>query len=205
MQQNSFLIRLVFLWLFFVPVLSLAQTKPAAEAGRQTEKIDSFVREKMAANHSPGLSLAVVRDGKIILAKGYGMTNLELSAPATEKTAYATYSVTKIFTAVATMMLVENGKISPEDPISKYVAGLPAGWQRVTVRQLLTHTSGVKSFDESSFKPGDIGRDFTQTEIMNLTANAPLKFPSGERWEYNNTGFYLLGMLIEKISGKTYE
>ncbi len=91
----------------------------------QTAKVDAFVREKMAANHIPGLSLAVVRDGKIVLAKGYGTANLELSAPASEKTAFAIYSITKTFTAVATMMLVEEGKVSLDDPISKYLADLP--------------------------------------------------------------------------------
>jgi D-alanyl-D-alanine carboxypeptidase len=205
MRQTYFLIRLAFLWLLFVPTLSLAQTKPAAQAERQAEKIDSFVREKMAANHIPGLSLAVVREGKVILAKGYGVANLELSTPANEKTAFAIYSVTKPFTAMATMMLAEEGKISLEDPISKYLAGLPATWKPVTVRQLLNHTSGIKSFQESSFKPADLTREHTREEIINLTASFPLDFPSGESSEYNNTGYFLLGMLIEKVSGKAYE
>jgi len=103
----------------------------------------------MEANHIPGLSLAVVRDGKIILAKGYGMANLELAAPATEKTAFAIYSITKTFTGVATMMLVEEGKIALEDPISKHLADLPAAWNKVTIRRLLTHTSGISDFCES--------------------------------------------------------
>ena len=93
MRHNSFLIRLVFLCLCFVPVLSWAQTKPAAVAERQIEKIDSFVREKMKSKNIPGLSLAVVRDGKIIYAKGYGMANLELSVPATDKTNFPIYSI----------------------------------------------------------------------------------------------------------------
>ena len=92
----------------------------------QIQKTDDFVREKMTANHIPGLSLAVVRDGKIVLTEGYGMANLELSAPVTEKTAFAIYSIAKTFTGVTTMMLVKEGKISLEDPISKQLAGLPA-------------------------------------------------------------------------------
>lgn len=205
MRHDSFLIRLGVLWVCLASAAASAQTTPFVEPGRQTERVDVYVREQMAANHIPGLSLAVVRGGKIVLAKGYGMANLELSAPANEKTAYAIYSVTKIFTAVATMMLVEEGKVSLDEPVSKYVAGLPAAWQRVTVRQLLTHTSGIKSLHESSFDPNNLMRRYTQAEIMNLTANAPLDFPSGERWEYNNTGFYLLGMLIERVSQKSYE
>ncbi len=205
MQQNPFLIRLVFLWLFLIPALSLAQTKSAAEAKRQTEKIDSFVREKMKSKNIPGLSLAVVREGKIVLAKGYGMANLELSTPANEKTCFLLYSITKSFTAMATMMLVEEGKISLEDPISKYLKDLPAIWNRVTIRQLLNHTSGIKNWGELPFKPGDTTRDYTQAEIIKMVAAFPLDFPPGERWAYNETGYSLLGMLIEKVSGKTYE
>lgn len=95
----------------FLVISIRAQTKSATEYKLQTEKVDAFVRKQMSENHIPGLSLAVVRDGKVILAKGYGMSNLELSTPATEKTAFAIYSITKTFTAVATMMLVEEGKI----------------------------------------------------------------------------------------------
>ena len=171
----------------------------------QIAGVDAFVREKMAANHIPGLSLAVVRDGKIVLAKGYGTANLELSAPASEKTAFAIYSITKTFTAVATMMLVEEGKVSLEDPISKHLAGLPAAWNQVTIRHLLTHTSGIKDFCDVPDSPCQQSRDFTQAEIIKSVAAYPLVFPSGERWEYNNVGYFLLGMLIEKVSNKSYE
>lgn len=177
----------------------------AASAFGQSQKIDAFVREQMTANHIPGLSLAVVRDGKVVLAKGYGMANLELSAPVTEKTAFAIYSITKTFTGVATMMLVEEGKIALEDPISKHLAGLPAALNRVTIRHLLTHTSGIKEFCAVPSKPCDVSSDFTQAEVIKLVASYPLDFPSGERWEYGNTGYFLLGMLIEKVSGKSYE
>ncbi len=205
MRHKSFLIRLIFLSLCLASVSISAQTKSVVESKRQTEKVDDFVREQMSENHIPGLSLAVVRDGKIILAKGYGTANLELSAPATEKTAFAIYSITKTFTAVVTLMLVEEGKVSLEDPISKHLANLPAAWNRVTVRHLLNHTSGIKDFCEVPDSPCQQSRDFTQAELIKYVAADPLNFPSGERWEYNNVGFYLLGMLIEKISGKSYE
>ncbi len=159
----------------------------------------------MKSKNIPGLSLAVVREGKIVLAKGYGMANLELSTPANEKTCFLLYSITKSFTAMATMMLVEEGKISLEDPISKYLKDLPAIWNRVTIRQLLNHTSGIKNWGELPFKPGDTTRDYTQAEIIKMVAAFPLDFPPGERWAYNETGYSLLGMLIEKVSGKTYE
>ncbi len=199
------------LLIILLPTLLVAQTvktdkeQNALISQNQTEKVDAFVREKMTANHIPGLSLAVVRDGKIIYAKGYGMANLELSAPATEKTAFAIYSITKTFTAVATMMLVEDGKISLEDPISKHLAGLPADWNKITIRHLLTHTSGISDFCESPANPCQQSRDFTQAEIVKFSGDLPVKFQPGERWEYGNIGYFLLGMLIEKVSGKTYE
>lgn len=204
-RHNSFLIRLIFLCLCLVSVSASAQTKPAPESERQTAKVDAYVREQMKARHIPGLSLAVLRDGKIILAKGYGMANLELETPANEKTTFAIFSVTKTFTATATMMLVEEGKISLENPISKYLKDLPAAWSSVTVRQLLNHTSGIKSLSQLPFKPGEPSRDHTQAEVIKMVAAFPLDFPSGERWAYNDTGYFLLGMLIEQVSGKSYE
>ncbi|MCY7345535.1 MAG: beta-lactamase family protein [Pyrinomonadaceae bacterium] len=185
-----------------------AQSSSDIQARRQTEKVDLFVREKMKSKNIPGLSLAVVRDGKIILAKGYGMANLELNVPATKKTNYSIASITKTFTALATMMLVETGKISLEDPISKHFSNLPAAWNAVTVRQLLNHTSGISSFTTHEKIPCPVGkdvRDYNQTDVLKEVACLPLDFAPGERWLYGDTGYYLLGMLIEKVSGKTYE
>ncbi len=161
----------------------------------------------MAANHIPGLSLAFVRDGKIVLAKGYGMANLELNVPATEKTSYSITSISKTFTALAIMMLVETGKISLEDTISKYFSDLPQAWRSVTIRQLLNHTSGISSFTTHKKIPCPVGkdvRDYKQADVLKEVACLPLDFAPGERWAYGDTGYYLLGMLIEKVSGKTY-
>ncbi len=191
----------------FVPVLTSAQTKSITEIERQAEKVDVYVREKMAAKHIPGLSLAVLRDGKIVLAKGYGMANLELSVPATEKTNYLIASITKTFAGVATMMLVEEGKISLEEPISKYLTGLPDAWNPATLRQLLNHTSGIKTNLEITapckfdFDPDS----YTQADVIKETACLPLSFPPGEKWEYSGRGYFLLGMMIEKVTGKTFE
>ncbi|MCA1626288.1 MAG: beta-lactamase family protein [Acidobacteria bacterium] len=207
MRHNSFLIRLVFLCLCFAPVLSLAQTKPVAQTERQIEKIDSFVREKMKSKNIPGLSLAVVRDGKLLLAKGYGMANLELSVPATEKTNYSIASITKIFTAVAVMMLVEEGKISLEDPISKHLSDLPGAWNPATIRQLLNHTSGIKNFNGHSEPPCKVEKVIYDSpkDFLKEVECLPLEFPHGERWVYNGSSYLLLGILIEKVSGMTYE
>ncbi len=208
MNRNSLLVYLFIFCLCFICMPTSAQTKLAIKDKQQNEKVDRYVQEKMKARNIPGLSLAVVREGKIIYAKGYGMANLELFVPATEKTNFLIYSITKTFTAVATMMLVEEGKISLEDPISKYLSGLPAAWNPATIRQLLNHTSGINSFTNHERPPCGTRkdeRDYTQADVLNEVSCLPLDFASGERWAYTDTGYYLLGMLIEKISGKTYE
>jgi len=197
MTRNSIAI-FAFLFCFLIPVLGQ----------NQNNKVDSYIREKMKSRNIPGLSLAVVRDGKIIYAKGYGMANLELSVPATEKTVYHLTSITKTFTAIATMMLVEEGKISLEDPISRYFSDLPEAWRPVKIRHLLNHTSGISSHAHHPKIPCPVGkdeRDYTRIDVLKEVACLPLDFAPGERWSYGDTGFHLLGMLIEKISRMDYE
>lgn len=167
-------------------------------------QVESAVRAQMSASHIPGLSLAVVRNGKVVLAEGYGLADMELNAPAKPNTVYQLASVTKQFTATAVMMLVEEGKISLDDKIAQRLPDLPAAWGEVTVRQLLSHTSGIKGYTET---PGFEKRtrvDMTSAEILGLVKELPLEFKPGEKWEYSNTGYFLLGMLIEKASGKSY-
>jgi CubicO group peptidase (beta-lactamase class C family) len=198
---------LIIFHLFLIASIS-AQTKTAVKSKPNTEKVDAYVREKMAANHIPGLSLAVVQDGKIVYSKGFGIANLELSAPSTDKTVYSLASITKSFTAVATMMLVEEGRISLDDQISKHLSDLPAVWQPVTIRHLLSHTSGIKSFSSYDKIPCPVAKhesEYGRTDVLKEVACLPLEFTPGERWAYGDTGYHLLGMLIEKISGKNYE
>jgi CubicO group peptidase (beta-lactamase class C family) len=166
--------------------------------------LDAYVKAEMLRNHIPGLSLAVVRDGQLVLAKGYGWANAELSVPARPDTVYQLASVTKQFTATAIMILVEEGKISLEDKITKFLPDLPAAWSEVTVRQLLTHTSGIKSYTSLRDFTRTLRKDYTHAEIIKLVSELPPDFPPGERWRYNNTGYFLLGMIIERVSGKPY-
>lgn len=168
-------------------------------------KVDTYIKQQMEENHIPGLSLAVVRNGTVILSKGYGFSNLELSTPVTENSTFAIYSITKTFTAVATMMLVEEGKISLEDPVTKHIEGLPGAWSKINIRHLLTHTSGLIDICDVSPDPCNTARDYTQQEILNLVTDSLLRSVPGEKWEYGNISYFLLGILIEKKSGKSYE
>lgn len=185
-------------------VVSTARAQAPASSSTIVESVDAYVRESMAKRHVPGASVAVVKDGKVLLAKGYGLANVELGVPATDQTVYQLASVTKTFTATAVMLLVGDGKLKLDDKMSAHLTDLPAAWKEVTVRQLLNHTSGIKSY--TSVKDFDkmMRKDFAPREILDLVAKEPLEFPSGEKWQYSNTGYFLLGMVVEQASGKSF-
>lgn len=179
-------------------------TPSSAPAAGSLDGVDAFVLRQMEKRHVPGASVAVVKGGKVLLLKGYGLANVELAAPATEKTVYQLASVSKTFTATGILLLIREGKLSLDDKIGERLSDLPEAWRAVTVRQLLNHTSGIKGY--TSVKDFDklARKDFAQREILDLVAKEPLEFPSGEKWNYSNTGYFLLGMLIEQASGKPY-
>lgn len=184
------------------PHRSLAQNEKATEASTATDKrVDAFVASEMHRQKIPGLSMGVYRDGKIIKAKGYGLENVELNAPATAKTIYQSGSMGKQFTATVVMMLVEQGKLSLDDKIKKYFTDAPATWDDITVRNLLTHTSGVKNY---TTKAMDYRKDYTEDDLVKMAESLPLDFKPGTDWSYSNTGYVLLGILIHKVSGEFY-
>lgn len=172
-------------------------------------KVDSFVHLQMTQKGIAGLSLAVMNEGRIIHSKGFGYANLEHKVPVTNYTVFLMASVTKTFVAAATMMLVEKGHISLTDTIGKYVSDIPAHWKVVTIQQLLSHTSGIKgSIDWPPPCKTELKFDnfnYTRTDVINEIACLPLSFAPGEKWDYSGKGYYVLGMLIESVSGKTFE
>jgi D-alanyl-D-alanine carboxypeptidase len=176
----------------------------------KADEIDRYVTTQMQRLHMPGASLALVRDGHIIKAQGYGFANLELKAPATKQTVYEIGSNTKQFTAAAIMMLVEEGKIGLEDSITEYFPEAPQAWRGITIRHLLTHTSGIQNHVAvphwlDVFRT-NLAFETTPTrdELLNMFFKLPLEFQPGESWAYDNTGYYLLGIIIEQVSGKSY-
>jgi D-alanyl-D-alanine carboxypeptidase len=174
------------------------------------DEIDSYLEMQMRDLHIPGISLAVVRDGKVVKAEGYGLANIEANSAATPKTVYELGSVGKQFTAAAVMILVEEGKLSLDDKLTKYFPNAPREWDRVTIRHLLTHTSGIQNHVAvpgyiKIFKT-DITFETTpaRNEILKEFFQLPMEFEPGETWAYDNTGYYLLGFIIEKASGQSY-
>ena len=167
----------------------------------QAENIDDFVRASMRQQRIPGLALAVMREGKIIKAQGYGLANVELNVPVSPATIFQSGSMGKQFTATGVMMLVEEGKVNLDDKITKYFEGAPPGWNAITVRHLLTHTSGIKDYTGEDF---EYRKDFTEEELLKKVESFPPDFAPGDKWSYSNSGYLLLGILIHKATGKFY-
>jgi D-alanyl-D-alanine carboxypeptidase len=178
--------------------ITLAQKQEALPM----QAIDTFIETQMRKQQIPGLSLAVVRDGKLLFTRGYGLADVELNAAATPETVYQIQSITKTFTASAIMMLLKEGKLSLDDPVSKYLDGTPDTWKDITIRRLLTHTSGIKDYINEPY--ANLRIETTDEEVLRETAKRPLNFQPGERYAYCNTGYLLLGMIIRKTSGDSY-
>ena len=188
-----------------VPVLVSAQSgaMPAPAKVRQT--LDSLAKEYVTLASAPGTAVAVVRGSDTLLFRGYGMANLELGTPVTVNSVFRIGSVTKQFTASAVLQLVEQGKISLTDSIGQWVPDLPIAWRGATVTQLLNHTSGIPSYTnvgEAWVKRW--GEEMTGPQLVALVADKPLDFPRGTAWKYDNTGYVLLGMLLEARTGHSW-
>jgi CubicO group peptidase (beta-lactamase class C family) len=171
-----------------------------AQTSVTTAAVTDYVMSEMQRQHIPGLSLLVVRNGKIIRAEGFGLANVELQVPAKPETVFQSGSVGKQFTATAVMMLVEEGKIGLDDPLTKYFPDAPATWKDVTVRNLLSHTAGFGDYP----KDFDMRKDWTEDEELKLIESIPLTFPPGANWEYSNFGYVALGILIHRVTGEFY-
>jgi CubicO group peptidase (beta-lactamase class C family) len=171
------------------------------EGDPTSAQVDSVVEAQRKVQKIPGVSLAVCRDGMIVKASGYGVANLEWDIPVTPETIFQTGSVGKQFTATAVMMLVEEGKLGLDDKIAKFIPEAPATWNDVTVRSLLTHTSGIADYGGEE---DTMGKDYTEDELVQAFAKMPRDFPAGEKWSYSNTGYVLLGVIIHRVTGEFY-
>jgi len=168
---------------------------------QDTAAINRYVQADMARQHIPGLSLAVLLGDRVVMSRGYGFANVELRVPASDSTVYQSGSMGKQFTAALVEMLVEQKRLRLDDPIVRWFPEGASVWQGITVRHLLTHTSGVAEYTDSTF---DYRKDYTEDELVKFAASRPLDFRPGERWSYSNTGYVLLGALIRRVSGRFY-
>jgi len=190
------------LLVLLLAVTGAAQTPVLVE--RQVATADEYLSRLVKDKQFSGAAL-VVRDGKVVLSKGYGMADLENDIANSPQTKFRLGSITKQFTATAIMMLQERGKLSVQDPACKYLENCPEAWKAVTVRHLLTHTSGIPSYTGLPDFRKTMSMPATLAELTDRFRNRPLEFQPGEKFSYNNSGYILLGSIIEKVSGEDYE
>lgn len=190
--------KLKYVSLFFCLLFTLLTIFPSYAAN--VDPIDHYVQSEMKKNDIPSLSLAIIKAGKLVKVKSYGIANKELNVPSSPISVYQTGSTGKAFTATLIMMLVEKGKINLNDKVSKYIEGTPESWENITIHHLLSHTSGLKNYDLYL----QFNRDYTDEELIKEAERYPLDFQPGSKWRYSNTGYMLLGVIIKKVTGKFY-
>ncbi len=183
-----------------------AQRAPGAARAAVGARLDSLARAFMATGQTPGLAVFVLRGNDTLLLRGYGFADLEDSTRATSRTVFRIGSITKQFTSALVMQLVQEGRIALDDTIQRFLPAYPAQGHRVTIRHLLTHTSGIRSYTDLGAEGARVMRsDLSEDSLIALFAPKPFDFAPGERYRYNNSGYYLLGVILEKATGRTYE
>jgi len=191
----------------FLAVLGKAAVVSAATSPLE-DQVDHFVRTEMQQKKIPGVAIGIFQRGEVLLSKGYGYANLEHRVPVTPATVFQSASIGKQFTAVAVMLQVDDGKLSLDDSIRKFFPDAPESWQPITIRHLLTHTSGIADYFEAMGTNGiaafDFRRDYDPDELRRIFYELPLDFEAGSDWHYSNTGYALLGFLVRRLSGRFY-
>jgi len=189
----------------FTPALATASNPDS----HRSAEVDAAVRQQMKGQRIPGIAVAVVLNGKIIKAKGYGLANVELATPVSPGTIFEAGSITKQFVATAIMLLVEEGKLGLDDSITKYFPEAPA-LKAVTIRHLLTHTSGIPDVSDGTGETSgavgviDFHREYTEQELAGAYLTQKLQSQPGTKWSYCNACYDLLGILIHRVTGKPY-
>lgn len=165
----------------------------------RADQVADFVNGHLKKKQIPGCAIMVRKDGQVVLSAGYGIANLEHDVKVTPKTVFQSGSVGKQFTAMAVMMLVEEGKLSLGDPLSKFLK-VPKDWPKITIRHLLSHTSGLGDYPEEF----SLQKDYTEEELLKMVTAQKLDFEPGDKWAYSNLGYLTLGLVIHEVTGKFY-
>jgi CubicO group peptidase (beta-lactamase class C family) len=171
-----------------------------ATIGIRADGVDDFLKTEMQRQNIPGLSLVVLRNGKVIKSQGYGLADRANKIAAAPDTVYKIASVSKQFIATGIMVLAQDGRLSVDDPVRKHITDAPDAWKAITIRHLLTHTAGLVR-EPPAFDP------FKTTSVAELIRSAypvPLRFTSGDKWEYSNTGYNILAEIITRAGGKPW-
>ncbi|MFW5952471.1 MAG: serine hydrolase domain-containing protein [Gemmatimonadota bacterium] len=185
------------------PAAAQEPTVAPADPADPADPIDRWVLERMRQNHVPGLSLAVVQNGEVVKLRGYGLASVELAVPASPSTVYRLASITKAFTGAAVMLLAQEGRLSLDDSIEAHLDGLPPEWHGITLRRMLTHTSGLPDLIvESPSQLEPLGP--TLVAALDSAAKLPMQFEPGTAWRYNQTNYALVQAVVERLSGQSF-
>jgi D-alanyl-D-alanine carboxypeptidase len=184
----------------FVMWLAATVVALAVQVVPKVDRVDDLIKAEMKRQNIPGLALAVIKDGEIVKAEGYGLANIKRQLSARADTVFKIASVSKQFIATGVMLLVQEGRLGVDDPIGKHLEGIPASWKAITIRHLLTHTSGIVR-EAPGFDPGRMQSD---ADVIRSAYFVPLRFAPGEKYEYSNTGYFALAEVIRKVSGQPW-
>ena len=195
--------RFRFVCLVTLCVGAVAAPAGAQDAGRLPAQVDSIATAVLAATGVPSASVAIVRHGAIAYVHAYGNAKLDPQTPADTTMRYAIGSISKQFTAAAILLLTQQHKVSLDDPVSRFVPGLSRG-NEVTVRELLSHTSGYQDFWPQDYVPPSMEKPTTPQQIIDRWAKQPLDFEPGTQWQYSNTNFIIAGLIVQKASGTPF-
>ena len=193
-------LRAAFVFILFAPSLLEAQS-PAPVSAALREKIDATVQQALTSTGVPSASIAIVEGGTIAYLQAYGAGRIEPHTAALPSMRYSIGSISKQFTATAVLLLAEQGKLSLDDPVSRFVPNLTRG-NEVTIRELLSHTSGYQDYWPQDYVPPFMLQPITGDSILDQWARKPLDFDPGTQWQYSNTNFVIAGLIVEKASGE---
>jgi D-alanyl-D-alanine carboxypeptidase len=189
--------RRLLLWACLLSQLPSAPVRTAL-----ADEVDDYIKGEMKSRQIPGLVLAVLRKEQTVKRAAFGLANVELNVPAKFETVFEIGSLTKQLTAAGILLLAQEGKLRVTDKINQYLPSAPGSWNEVTVHHLLTHTSGIRSY--TGLEGFELRRHLSQRQFIEEIGKYPLEFGPGESWKYCNTGYNLLGYIIENVSGKSY-
>jgi CubicO group peptidase (beta-lactamase class C family) len=185
--------------------LVLAFTSCCAQNNRIEKQLDGPLSKQFKPGE-PGCAVLVAKHGEIIYKKAFGSADLELNVPLASGMVFKLASITKQFTAIAILQLVEQSKISLQDSVQKFIPDFPPKGYTITIENLLTHTSGIKDYMQIDYHELDMERrDFSPKQLIDSFKNYPLEFEPGTKFSYSNSGYFLLGFIIEKVTGKSYQ
>jgi D-alanyl-D-alanine carboxypeptidase len=193
--------RLVVLIIVVAALSAPLRAQPARPLATAPDTVDRIVAAEMATMHIPGVSLAVVRGGRVLKAMGYGVADLEHDIPVTPQTVFKIGSVSKQFLATGIMLLAQDGRLAVDDPVAKYLADAPESWRGITLRHFLTHTSGVLR-EGPAFDPLKVQHD---SVVIRSAFARPLQFPTGSQYQYCNVCYFTLADIIARVSGKPWD